>query len=188
MPWSYKNANAQLSVVIVWPNIVRYYINIYNNWGRTPIRCWIRKKTPHTSPVRVRYGVSLFRYLWENWPHYNGTALYFTFHESQHFMVWWKSMKNWKAHIPRIWGFYLASKKEKTWHFWRRMSSRILRSSHCAANFNCLTHWGQDNMAAIFQRAFPNEFSWKKMFEFWLKSNWKLFLMVQLIIFQHWFR
>ena len=51
-----------------------------------------------------------------------------------------------------------------------------------------LTHWGRDKMAAISQTIFSNAFSWMKMFEFWLKFHWSLFLRVQLIIFQHWFR
>ena len=54
---------------------------------------------------------------------------------------------------------------------------------HCG-----LTHWGRDNMAAIFQTTFSNRFSWKKMYEFWLTFHWSLFLGVQLTIFQHWFR
>ena len=51
-----------------------------------------------------------------------------------------------------------------------------------------LTHWGRDKMAAIFQTTFSNAISWMKMFEFRLKFYWSLFLKVQLIIFQHWFR
>ena len=51
-----------------------------------------------------------------------------------------------------------------------------------------LTHWGRDKMAAIFQTTFPNEFSWLKMYEYRVKFHWSLFLRVQLIISQHWFR
>ena len=50
-----------------------------------------------------------------------------------------------------------------------------------------LTHWGWDKMAAIFQTAFSNVFSWMKMYEFQLKFPWTLFLRVQLTISQHWF-
>ena len=53
---------------------------------------------------------------------------------------------------------------------------------------NHLTHWGRDKMEAISQTTFSNAFSWMKMFEYWLKFHWNLFLRVQLIIFQHWFR
>ena len=35
---------------------------------------------------------------------------------------------------------------------------------------------------------FSNGFSWMKLYEFWLKFHWSLFLAVQLTIFQHWFR
>ena len=51
-----------------------------------------------------------------------------------------------------------------------------------------LTHWGRDKMAANFQTPFSIALSWKKMFEFRLKFHWRLFLRVQLTIFQHWFR
>ena len=47
-----------------------------------------------------------------------------------------------------------------------------------------LTHWGRDNMAAIFQTTFSNAFSWMKMFKFRLRFHPR----VQLTIFQHWFR
>ena len=43
-------------------------------------------------------------------------------------------------------------------------------------------------MAAIFQTTFSNAFSLVKMYEFRLIFHWGLFPMVQLTIFQHWFR
>ena len=55
-------------------------------------------------------------------------------------------------------------------------------------DFNVLTHWGRDKMAAIFQTPFSDAFSWMKMNEFRLKFHWSLFLRVQLTISQHWFR
>ena len=42
-----------------------------------------------------------------------------------------------------------------------------------------LTHWGWDKMVAILQTKFSNAFSWRKMYEFWLKFHWSLFLRVQ---------
>ena len=51
-----------------------------------------------------------------------------------------------------------------------------------------LTHWGRDKMAAFSQTTFSNAFSSIKMFELRIKFHWSLFLMVQLTIFQHWFR
>ena len=51
-----------------------------------------------------------------------------------------------------------------------------------------LTHWGWDKMDAISQTTFSSAFSWMKMFEFRLKFHWRLFLRIQLTIFQHWFR
>ena len=51
-----------------------------------------------------------------------------------------------------------------------------------------LTHWGRDKMAATFKTMFSNTFSWMKIYEFRLRFHWSFFLMVQLTIFQHWFR
>ena len=51
-----------------------------------------------------------------------------------------------------------------------------------------LTHWGRNKMDAISQTTFSNAFSLMKIFEFWLKFHWCLFLRVQLTIFQLWFR
>ena len=51
-----------------------------------------------------------------------------------------------------------------------------------------LTHWGRDKMAAVSQTTFLKTFSWMKMYEFWLKFHWSLFLRVQLTIFHHWLR
>ena len=49
-----------------------------------------------------------------------------------------------------------------------------------------LTHWGRDNMAAIFQTTFSFTFSWIKMFEFRIRFHWNSFLRVKLAILQHW--
>ena len=54
--------------------------------------------------------------------------------------------------------------------------------------FCCLTHWGRDKMVAIFADIIFRCILWMKMFEFWLRYHWSLFLSVQLTIFQHWFR
>ena len=51
-----------------------------------------------------------------------------------------------------------------------------------------LTHWGRDKMAAFIQTTFCNAFPWMKIFVFWLKFQWSLFLGVQLIITELWFR
>ena len=47
---------------------------------------------------------------------------------------------------------------------------------------------GRDKKAAIYQTTFSNAFFWMQMFEFWLRFHWILSLMVQLAIFQDWFR
>ena len=57
----------------------------------------------------------------------------------------------------------------------------ILRLMQCSVseatlnNVGCLTHWGRDKMAAIFQTTFSNAFSWMKMFKFRLRFHWSLF-------------
>ena len=51
-----------------------------------------------------------------------------------------------------------------------------------------LTHLPLDKMAAILQTIFSNAFSWMKSFVFWLTFHLSLFLRVQLVITQHWFR
>ena len=52
------NWKIQLNAIITRSIIVRYLINNYRNSGRISIKCWIHKKTPHTSPQRASYGVS----------------------------------------------------------------------------------------------------------------------------------
>ena len=42
-----------------------------------------------------------------------------------------------------------------------------------------LAYWGQDKMAAIFQKTFSNAFSWLKMYEFHLRFQCNLFLRVK---------
>ena len=51
-----------------------------------------------------------------------------------------------------------------------------------------LSHIRLDKMAAISQMTFSNAFSWTKIFVFWSKFHWSLFLRGQLTINQHWFR
>ena len=43
-------------------------------------------------------------------------------------------------------------------------------------------------MAAVSQTTFSNAFSWMRIYAFWLKIHWNLFLGVQLAISQYWFR
>ena len=51
-----------------------------------------------------------------------------------------------------------------------------------------LTHRGRGEVDNISQTTFSNVFSSLKMFEIWLKFHWRLFLRIQLTIFQYWFR
>ena len=56
------------------------------------------------------------------------------------------------------------------------------------AHLSLLTHWGWDKMEAISQKTLSNAFSLMKILEFRLKIHWSLFLRVQVMILQHWFR
>ena len=51
-----------------------------------------------------------------------------------------------------------------------------------------LTHLPLDKMAAILQTTFWNAFSWMKKFIFGFKFHWSLFLRVQLIVSELWYR
>ena len=53
---------------------------------------------------------------------------------------------------------------------------------------NGLTQWGSVKLAAVLQTTFLNAFSLIKMYKFWLKFHWSLFLGVPLTVFQHWLR
>ena len=68
---------------------------------------------------------------------------------------------------------------------WPRKVNAIIMFNMARA---VLTHWGRDEMAAVFQMTFSNTFCWMKIYEFRLKFHKSLFPWVQLIILQHWFR
>ena len=59
---------------------------------------------------------------------------------------------------------------------------------HTRVTCQDLTHLSLDKMSAVSQTIFSDAFSWMKIFVFWLRFHWILFLMVQLTIAQHWFR
>ena len=64
----------------------------------------------------------------------------------------------------------------------------ILKIIHLNYSHNELTHCGRDKMAAIFQTIFSSAFSWMEIYKLRLIFHWNLFPVVQLTIFQHWFR
>ena len=68
----------QSSAVIKRFNIVRCYINNCRNWGRISIKCWIHIRDPILRPNGWAMGCLPLIYIFlENWPRYNGAALYF---------------------------------------------------------------------------------------------------------------
>ena len=104
------------------------------------------------------------------------------------FICW--AVEHWALTMSAIIGLY---------HQRNPLGSKVIsgpptqRPCHCQISYsasleNTSTHWGWDKMAAIFQTTFSNAFSWMNMYEYWSKYHWSLFLRVQLIIFQHWFR
>ena len=68
------------------------------------------------------------------------------------------------------------------------VNPHLVSSYSTGYSTGCLTHWGQDKMAAISKTVFSNAFSWMEIYEFRSKFHWSLFLRVQLTIFQYWFR
>ena len=67
--------------------------------------------------------------------------------------------------------------------------AKRLWNCHCNKH-SCpdLTHLPLEKMAAISQMIFSDAFLWMISYVFWLKFHWRLFLRVQLITSQHWFR
>ena len=86
--------------------------------------------------------------------------------------------------IPQVINIIYNSPNDYKWDWgsWLTIDTFIMSSSFP------LTHWGRDKMAAIFQTAVSNGFSWMKMYELWLKFHRSLFPRAQLTIFQHWIR
>ena len=70
--WStdFEQQWVQSSAIITRSNIVRYFMNNYRKSGTISVKCWIHK-SHHVPRPDV-----FCEYLWENWPRYNGTALY----------------------------------------------------------------------------------------------------------------
>ena len=84
---------------------------------------------------------------------------------------WWQ-MAYW---MPSQFRFFLT-------HWEENIKADILQIAFS------LTHWGRHKMDPISRTPFSNGFSWMKMFEYWLKFHWNLFLRIQLTIFEHWLR
>ena len=141
----------------------------------------------------AHYILHIPRIIWGIWYIYHSSARgyslfsrWFTTRLSYRFQTWW--MVEWYA-----------------MSLWSKSMSMGTRASNtpgmvCIAHTSSqsvtmeyyhkakpLTHWGRDEMAAIFQTTFSNAFSWMKMFEFRLRFHWILFPGVQLTIFKHWF-
>ena len=64
------------------------------------------------------------------------------------------------------------------WHLYNETAPSLLMLPLC----DWLTCLPLDKMAAVLQTIFSDAFSWMKIFVFWLKFHWILFLRVQLTI------
>ena len=71
---------------------------------------------------------------------------------------------------------------------WASIDTKYWVVASAIPKLACLTHWGRDKMAAIFQTTFPNAVSWMKMYDFGLILHCFFFLMVRLTISQRTFR
>ena len=87
------------------------------------------------------------------------------------------------VHEPNCWSHLLfITCGRSTWSvIWPALTEHLNDKCH----INALR---PRKVAVIFQTTFSNAFSSMKMYEFWLKFHWSLFLEVQLTIFLHWFR
>ena len=88
---------------------------------------------------------------------------------------------------PHIQIFYVGRAIYSSIDYVVNLLSNITHSCWCScynivACSHLLTHWGWDKMATIFQTTFSNAFPWMKMYDFWLKFHWSLFIRVQLTI------
>ena len=64
-------------------------------------------------------------------------------------------------------------------------NSALKRLAH---SLTLLLHLPLDKMAAISQMIFSDALLWMKIFVFWLKFHWSLFLSFQMTKAEHWFR
>ena len=100
-----------------------------------------------------------------------------------------------EIHIFSLKNMHLKMSSAKWWPFCLNLNVLTCCIFHTWFNskgdnfkYIFLTHWGRDEMAAISQMTVSNAFSWMKMYEFWLKFHWSVFLSDQLTIFQDWFQ
>ena len=86
-------------------------------------------------------------------------------------------------------GFWFESLNCYSYLWWHDsylvLSKANLLMRHSLVSLNTLLHWQMDTIS---QTTVWNAFFLMKMYQFWLKFHGSLFLRVQLLIFQHWFR
>ena len=90
--WAHMGTSivVQANAVITRSSKTLYCIQHCRDWTELNQRL-NSQMTPHTSPLRARYGVFFCEDLGENWPRYNGTALYMDMTCSRHSQFWWKN-------------------------------------------------------------------------------------------------
>ena len=91
-----------------------------------------------------------------------------------------------KPFSKQSWGWWFETPSRS---LWRHCNNHVLEMKPPDAyTIRLLTLWGPDKIVVISKTTFSNTFSWMKIYEFRLRFHWSLFLRVQLIIFQYWFR
>ena len=147
------------------------------------------QQTPHTSPSRASYGVSIVR-IWEKIdciitaPH---CTLRCCCNTVQYIIILYQALQ-WHSRNQTL----IPQKTPHSSPSWLNYVVSIVRiwdkTDQIYQHSTALTHWGRDKMDAILQTAFSNAFSWMKTHKFRLRFHWSLFLRFELTISQHWFR
>ena len=102
------------------------------------------------------------------------------------FIAWWSQLTRFGQYHMPVYSLVKSILTQPGWYHACLGPDDVNRCS--SLDTMQLTHWDRDKLAAIFQPTFSNVFSRIKMYEFRLRFHWTLFLWVQLIIFQRWFR
>ena len=75
-----------------------------------------------------------------------------------------------------VWYKYLESSKFSS-DIWRvSHQCCYLGASQFKRNRSMLTHWGQARWPPLWQTTFSSAFPWIKIYKFWIKFHWNMFL------------
>ena len=162
------------SVAMALTVLDKQIIVFSEEWFQLPVHCPSREMIENVDIINV-YSVQ------KNEVHNRLTYSLYTFPELRHIhrrMESWE--KRWTISRPTI---------DPSSANFRNFSPSLTRSRRHRPHKLAPALWWVwlHKMAAVLQATFSNAFSWMKIFVFWLKFNWNLFLKVQFTISQHWF-